>query len=65
MLGLNYGPAADPLAELADRRAGLISVYARGDDYHDVIKKRLKALGALARRGLGRRRSRSSSTPRR
>ena len=26
------------------RTRGAISVYARGDDYHDVIKKRLKAL---------------------
>ena len=45
MLGLNYGPPTDPLADLADRSGGLISVYARGDDYHDVIKKKLKSLG--------------------
>jgi epoxyqueuosine reductase len=44
MLGVNYGPATDPLAILATRARGAISVYARGDDYHDVIKKRLKAL---------------------
>jgi epoxyqueuosine reductase len=44
MLGVNYGPAGDPLAILAARTRGAISVYARGDDYHDVIKKRLKAL---------------------
>jgi epoxyqueuosine reductase len=45
VLGVNYGPDADPLAALADRRRGAISVYAKGDDYHDLIKKRLKALG--------------------
>jgi epoxyqueuosine reductase len=44
MLGLNYGPDEDPLAILAARRRGAISVYARGDDYHDVIKPRLKAV---------------------
>src|SRR5262249_13815607 len=45
MLGINYGPDDDPLIILKDRGRGSISVYARGDDYHDVIKKRLKALG--------------------
>ena len=44
MLGLNYGPDEDPLAILARRERGAISVYARGDDYHDLIKKRLKAV---------------------
>jgi len=45
MLGMNYGPDADPLEALGDPGRGVISVYASGDDYHDVIKKRLKALG--------------------
>jgi epoxyqueuosine reductase len=44
MLGVNYGPDENPLAILAQRLSGAISVYAQGDDYHDVIKKRLKAL---------------------
>ena len=44
MLGVNYGPGENPLAILAQRSSGAISVYAQGDDYHDVIKKRLKAL---------------------
>ncbi|MBU6444602.1 MAG: tRNA epoxyqueuosine(34) reductase QueG [Alphaproteobacteria bacterium] len=43
VLGANYGPARDPLADRA-RGAGAISVYARGDDYHDVLKKKLKRL---------------------
>ena len=45
MLGVNYGPHDDPLAILKERMRGDISVYARGDDYHDLIKPRLKALG--------------------
>src|SRR5947209_9600210 len=44
MLGVNYGPDENPLAMLEKRSLGAISVYAQGDDYHDVIKKRLKAL---------------------
>ena len=45
MLGLNYGPAGDPLAILKERTRGAISVYAQGDDYHELIKPRLKSLG--------------------
>ena len=44
MLGFNYGPDEDPLLALEKRTRGTISAYAQGDDYHDVIKKRLKSL---------------------
>ena len=44
VLGLNYGPAEDPLAPLADPTVGAISVYARHRDYHDVLKGKLKEL---------------------
>jgi epoxyqueuosine reductase len=44
MLGLNYGPDRDPRKILAARDRGAISVYAQGDDYHEVIKPRLKAV---------------------
>ena len=44
MLGLNYGPDDDPLAILNHRDRGAISVYAKGEDYHEVIKPRLKDL---------------------
>ncbi|WP_293901816.1 tRNA epoxyqueuosine(34) reductase QueG [Phenylobacterium sp.] len=53
VLGVNYGPDRDPLAILGHPTRGAISVYAQGDDYHDVIKARLKALarGLVARFG--------------
>ncbi len=43
-LGMSYAPSSDPLAlaEVPDR--GRISVYAQGKDYHDTVKKALKAL---------------------
>jgi epoxyqueuosine reductase len=55
MLGLNYGPETDPLASLTQRDGATISCYAQGRDYHDVVKKRLKALARwmVARFGCG------------
>jgi epoxyqueuosine reductase len=44
LLGVNYGPDADPLAILQEPTRAAISVYAQGDDYHELIKSRLKAL---------------------
>jgi epoxyqueuosine reductase len=43
-LGMSYAPAADPLALAVRPEIGRISVYAQGADYHDLIKKALKAL---------------------
>jgi epoxyqueuosine reductase len=53
VLGLNYGPKTDPLAALEARTHAAISAYAQGDDYHELIKKRLKALARwlAAKRG--------------
>jgi epoxyqueuosine reductase len=45
MLGMNYGPEEDPLTQLAERSRGVVSVYARGKDYHDIVKGGLKRLG--------------------
>jgi epoxyqueuosine reductase len=43
-LGMSYAPGEDPL-RLADvGHVGRISVYAQGADYHDVVKRNLKAL---------------------
>ncbi len=44
VLAVNYGGGEDPLAAAADPERGAISVYARGRDYHDTLKKHLKAL---------------------
>ena len=44
VLGENYGPGSDALASLGASGRGHVSVYARGRDYHDTLKKRLKAL---------------------
>ncbi len=53
VLGLNYGPAQDPLAILEQKSRAAISVYAQGDDYHDVVKKKLKALAGYMVRKFG------------
>jgi len=44
VLGLNYGSEDDPLALAHRHDRGVVSVYARGRDYHDTLKRRLKAL---------------------
>ena len=44
VLGVNYAPEDDPLALAQRRDRGVVSVYARGRDYHDTLKRRLKAL---------------------
>ncbi len=43
-LGMSYAPAVDPLALASAGERGRISVYAQGGDYHDVVKRALKAL---------------------
>jgi len=53
VLGLNYGPGADPLAVLDRKDRGAISVYAQGDDYHELIKTRLKTLGRWMAEAMG------------
>ena len=44
MLGMSYAPAFDPLALAEEGGIGRISCYAQGQDYHDIVKKALKAL---------------------
>ena len=43
-LGMSYAPDGDPLPLVSDPEKARISVYAQGRDYHDVVKKALKAL---------------------
>jgi epoxyqueuosine reductase len=45
MLAEAYTPEADPMAGLLLRDRGVVSVYAQGKDYHDLVKRRLKRLG--------------------
>lgn len=57
-LGMSYAPSHDPLALEGQRDRARISVYAQGRDYHDTVKKALKALARwlvaeAAKRGLG------------
>jgi epoxyqueuosine reductase len=46
VVGLNYGPDEDPQRLLDGRDRGVVSAYARGRDYHDVMKTRLRALAS-------------------
>jgi epoxyqueuosine reductase len=46
VLGVNYTPEDNPLGPSDRSAAGIVSVYARGRDYHDTLKRRLKALAA-------------------
>jgi epoxyqueuosine reductase len=47
LLGMNYAPQHNPLKDLQERSNGLVSTYAQGADYHDVIKPRLKEIAQL------------------
>ncbi len=46
MLAMSYAPAADPLAALEEPSRGVISAYAQGKDYHDILKSKLKTLAS-------------------
>lgn len=53
VLGLNYGPEADPMAILSRPDLGAISVYARNRDYHALIKGRLKQMAGWLKAKFG------------
>jgi epoxyqueuosine reductase len=49
-LGMSYAPHEDPRGLLEHPDRGIVSVYARGRDYHDVVKSRLKQLAQWVHR---------------
>jgi epoxyqueuosine reductase len=53
MLAMSYAPEIDPLERLKAKETGVISVYALGRDYHDVIKGKLKHLAQWLARETG------------
>jgi len=53
VLGLNYGPGSNPLESLEKRGNATVSVYAKGKDYHDIVKKKLKQVAGWLHRQQG------------
>ncbi|MSO74377.1 MAG: tRNA epoxyqueuosine(34) reductase QueG [Alphaproteobacteria bacterium] len=53
VLGANYAPEGDPLAALDQPTSGNLSVYARGADYHDVLKRAVKRMARALVEGHG------------
>ncbi len=53
VVGSNYAPDADPLDALTRKQTGAISVYAQGDDYHDVMKGKLRRLAEFVQSRFG------------
>lgn len=47
MLGLSYAPERNPIATAVAADRGVISAYARGRDYHDVVKKGLRSVASV------------------
>jgi epoxyqueuosine reductase len=44
MVAMSYAPPRDPMDALGQRDLGIISVYAQGKDYHEILKPKLKHL---------------------
>ena len=53
VVGINYGPAHDPLRLLDAPTRGIVSAYAQGRDYHDVLKSRLRRLARFVVESFG------------
>jgi epoxyqueuosine reductase len=53
LLGLSYAPGRNPLDALQEKDRGVISVYAQGSDYHDVLKPKLKQIAGALQKASG------------
>lgn len=53
MVGQSYAPECDPLDALADKNRAAVSVYARGRDYHDVLKAKIRQLAGFVQSHAG------------
>ncbi len=53
MLGQSYAPGNDPLDALAEKDRAAVSVYARGRDYHDVLKAKIRQLAGFIQKNAG------------
>jgi epoxyqueuosine reductase len=53
MVGQSYAPGSDPLDALAEKDRAVVSVYARGRDYHDVLKAKIRQLAGLVQKHAG------------
>jgi epoxyqueuosine reductase len=53
VVALNYAPETNPRHDLDSSDNTYISVYARNNDYHDIMKKRLKAVSVLLQDKIG------------
>jgi len=53
VLGANYGPSVNPLERLKAQASGNISVYALGNDYHELLKGKLKRIASYMHQKLG------------
>jgi len=52
-LGVGYAPGRGQRAAVGQADRGVVSVYAQGRDYHDVVKARLKRLAGWLNRATG------------
>lgn len=53
MLGVSYGPSENPIATDVAANRAVISAYARGKDYHDIVKSGLKRIARTLQEASG------------